>query len=92
LGHSSFDVKSKLGSKIFGHNLIRLLHAETGSYLHAGPSFQGSVPEVVLKRYFGENEEESKSVNSIKEAEYHLGNYPFLQNFSRPGVQDWTRI
>ena len=64
LGHSAWNTKDTLATKIYGHNLIRLNHAETGSYLYAGPSFNGSVPEVVLKRYYGENTEEQKSVRN----------------------------
>ena len=55
-------MEKQLGGQIYGHNLIRLHHAETSSYLFAGPSFEGLVPEVVLKRYTDKSEEELLSV------------------------------
>lgn len=62
LSHSAWNVEKFLGKKIYGHNLIRLHHPETSSYLFAGPSFEGAVPEVVLKRYADKREEELLSV------------------------------
>ena len=67
LQHSKWDTKRRLGSKIFGHNLIRLSNIEAGSNLSAGPSFEGGPPEVTLRRYYGTHLEEQSSVNSIWE-------------------------
>lgn len=62
LGHSAWNVDQLLGKKVYGHNLIRLHHPDTNSYLYAGPSFEGKVSEIVLKRYTNKQEEELHSV------------------------------
>lgn len=57
-------MEALLGKKVYGHNLIRLHHADTTSYLYSGPSFEGTVPEVVLKKYSDKSEEEMASVDT----------------------------
>jgi hypothetical protein len=62
LSHSAWNADQVLGKRIYGHNLVRLLHPETNSYLFAGLSFEGDVPEVVLKRHLGTESHEAASV------------------------------
>ena len=62
LSHSAWNAEKSLGKKVYGHNLIRLHHPETASYLFAGPSFEGTVSEVVLKQYADKKTEEISSV------------------------------
>ena len=63
LCHAAWNTEQLMESKIFGHNFIRLHHAETDSYLYAGQSFEGKHPEIALKRYYGGSSEEAKSVH-----------------------------
>jgi hypothetical protein len=62
LNHSKWDTKRRLGTKIFGHNLVRLHHIDSGSFLSSGTSFEGAVPEISLRRYYGSHTEENQSV------------------------------
>ena len=59
---SKWDTKRKMGNKIYGHNLIRLHHADTDSFLSSGISFEGGNPEVLMRKYFGETKEEIRPV------------------------------
>lgn len=98
LGHSAWNVEKNLGKKIYGHNLIRLHHADTGSFLFAGPSFEGVAPEVVLKRYADKKEEEllsvgrSHEINSIWEITHFCKLSQGVEFRSGQGFQGQNRI
>lgn len=67
LVHSRWDTAARLGSKLYGHNLVRFYLADADAYLGSSVCFEGGAPEIYLRNYYGENTEEKTGLNSIWE-------------------------